>query len=159
MWLFINSLFKNKKNIKFKLAYKMTQDLDKFHQKCDNIGPTLSLFQIKIQKNLEICFGGYTSINWDCSNSFKKDDSAFIFSISKKKVFPVQDPFHSIACASSYGPSFGQDNALQKPSLFCKGKKGYYDCTKTFGDSERICTKGEKEFEISELEVYKVEFN
>lgn len=70
MWLFINSLFKNKKNIKFKLAYKMTQDLDKFHQKCDNIGPTLSLFQIKIQKNLEICFGGYTSINWDWTKFF-----------------------------------------------------------------------------------------
>lgn len=156
---FINSLFNNKKNIKFTLAYKMTKDLDNFHKKCDNIGPTLSLFQIKIQKNLKYlkwCFGGYTSINWDCSNSFKKDDKAFIFSITKEKLFRVKDPSHSIACCSSYGPSFGLDKKSKAPSLFCAGKEGHYSSTDTFGDVNLICTNGEKEFEILELEVYKV---
>jgi len=41
-------------------------DVKFFHEKCDNIGPTLIL--IKANNNI---FGGYTDIKWDSSNAYK----------------------------------------------------------------------------------------
>ena len=156
---YIYELFKGKNDINFSLIYQMTKDGENsFHSKCDNIGPTLSLFKIKKNSYTESFnrLGGFTSVNWDCSNQIKKDESAFIFSLTRKKVFKAMRPFYSIYCSLFYGPCFGF-NGLS-PGLWNKGKIGGYNLTETYRDSERDCTCGYKDFVIEEIEVYKVSF-
>ena len=53
----------NKKEIKFIQRFNALKDGDssqKFHEKCDNIGPNISI--VKTQENL--IFGGFTVNNW-----------------------------------------------------------------------------------------------
>ena len=156
---FIYELFNNKYFISFSLVYKMSKDGENnFHKNCDNIGPTITFFKIRRKKNDSPFnrFGGYTAINWDSSNKFKKDESAFIFSLTKRKVFKAKFPYNSIYCSFFYGPSFGYQGFL--PSLWTKGKYGGYGICDTYDDSQMECTCGIDEFIIDEMEVYKVQF-
>ena len=120
----------------------MSEDQENnFHKRCDNIGPTLSLYKIQIQKNsknINCIFGGYSSKDWDCSNKFKNDSEAFIFSVTAKKVFKAKPPYNSIVCGPEFGPSFGIKNISNSPELFTEGRKGYYYSTDTFGDNEIV---------------------
>ena len=96
------------KNIKMKgeLLYRLSKDgkeYETFHKKCDNRGETLIL--IKINENLII--GGYTSLNWDSSSKWKKDNNTFIFSLThNKKYIKNNDNSNSIYCLNSFGPMF-----------------------------------------------------
>ena len=156
---FLYELFPNKNFINFYLVFTLSKDNEKnFHTKCDKLGPTLSIFKIRRSYNTESYnrFGGFTSLNWDCSKQSKKDESAFIFSLTKKKVFKAKRPYNSIYCSINYGPSFGYEGLYS--GLWTKGKNGGYNPCDTFDDSERECTCGLKEFIIEELEVYKVTF-
>ena len=151
------------KNVKSaSLLYKMSQDgPSQFHEKCDNISSTLSLIQIKSKKNSILdkyrIYGGYTEEKWDCSDSAKEDLKSFIFSFTDKS-----EPFYkinskvcsSIVCSKEYGPSFGFSNRI--PELWIKGKKGGYDNTYSFGDTNRVCTGGNKLFDVAEIEVYQI---
>ena len=113
----------------------MTKDGENnFHIKCDNITSTLILMKIKKNNNAESFnrLGGYTSINWDCSDKFKTDENAFIFSLTKKKVFRPNSPYNSIYCSESFGPCFGNKSSL--PSFWTKGKYGGYNNSETFSD-------------------------
>ena len=47
----------------------------------------------------------------------------------------------------------------RSPELYCKGRKGYYNSTDTFNDIDRICNKGQKIFDVVEIEVYKILFD
>ena len=72
--------FMNKGNIKLSLIYKATIDSDfsnKFHEKCDNNSPTITL----IKTDNGIRFGGYTTQTWNNNEECKQDDEAFLFSI------------------------------------------------------------------------------
>ena len=156
---YLYELFSNKNFVSFSLVYKLTRDNEKsFHNLCDKIGPTLSIFKIRRSYNTDSYnrFGGFTSLNWDCSKQSKKDESAFIFSLTKRKVFKAKKPFYSIYCSIIYGPSFGYEGLYS--GLWTKGKFGGYNPCDTFEDKERECTCGLKEFIIEELEVYKVSF-
>ena len=77
----------------------MTKDGENnFHNLCDNIGPTLIIMKIKKNSNIDSYnrLGGCTSINWDCSDKFKIDDKAFIFSLTRKKIIRAKSPYYSI---------------------------------------------------------------
>ena len=80
---FLLSLFDGKK-FKSKLLFRGSRDgfdAAKFHQLCDNKGPTITL--IKSVKGL--IFGGFSSINWARNvNNFKSVPGSFLFSLSKK---------------------------------------------------------------------------
>lgn len=159
---FIYKLFKDKNFINSKLIYRNSENFENFHKSCDNKDPTLSIYKIQIQKNsnnINCIFGGYSSIDWESSNKFKNDSKAFIFSITDKKVFKAKPLYNSIVCCDYLGPSFGIKKNSNQPELFIKENKGYYYSTDTFGDSERICTKGQMEFNVLKLEVYKISFN
>ena len=156
---YINDIFIAKVPNKFELIYKMTKDEENnFHNKCDNIGPTLTLIKIKKNKISESYnrIGGFTSINWDCSEQFKIDEQAFIFSLTQKKVYRAKSPFQSIYCSENFGPCFGFKSS--SPSLLIKGKIGGYINSDIFPDPENNLTCGLKEFVIDEIEVYKVSF-
>jgi hypothetical protein len=66
-----------------------------FHSKCDNHSITLTILK---SKGNEFIFGGLTTAEWDCSDKYKSDPYAFIFSLTNKDL-----------CHSEIGPTFGQD--------------------------------------------------
>ena len=65
-------------NIKSELLYRLTRDSKKFHEKCDNKGPTLVLIKVKDGRII----GGYTPLSWDSSSGIKKDLDTFLFSLT-----------------------------------------------------------------------------
>ena len=63
------------------LLYRGTRDgwsAAAFHSRCDNMGPTLTLVQTENKFRL----GGFTSVNWDISETFAYDPTAFLFSLN-----------------------------------------------------------------------------
>jgi hypothetical protein len=89
------------------LLYRGSRDGFKasdFHSKCDGPSPTVTV--ILTTKNF--IFGGFTSIAWDSSNSFKGDNSQQSFLFSGKdsqngdpRSFPLVNSSHAIGCYSS----------------------------------------------------------
>ena len=77
--------------------------LKDFHSRCDNKGPTVSLFKHKYNGH---CIGGYTQQHWDCSDEYKADPSAMLFNLTKPAHFPSRNSGKDIECCSNYGPSF-----------------------------------------------------
>ena len=76
---------------------------DKFHQLCDDKGPTITIFKSKADR----VFGGFTQQSWDDKSFYKKDEKAFIFSIDRKQIYRVVQAQNAIYSHSGWGPSFG----------------------------------------------------
>ena len=159
---FLNRLI-DYKNVS--LIYTMSKDgEDNFHKKCDGVQPTLCIIKISFEnKGKTRIYGGYTSIIWDCNpypSTIKKDNEAFIFSLTDQKEFKycLDDNNYAILCKENYGPSFGyfQDDKGKEYGLWIKGKEGGYDYVDAYGDAKRICTGGQKKFKVEEIEVYQV---
>ena len=99
---------KKKEVLYTKLIYNSNTDgLEgtKFHEKCDNYGPTVIIFET----NEGYKFGGFASVCWESGEKeqFKADPFAFIFSFDTKKKYKVIDPSKSILCDKNWGPIFG----------------------------------------------------
>ncbi len=74
-----------------------------FHSKCDNKGPTLSIFK----SNNGNLYGGYYSKSWVSNNNYQHDDKAFLFSLTKTSKHKVINPQYAVYSGNSYGPTFG----------------------------------------------------
>ncbi len=77
-----------------------------FHKYCDNIGPTLTLLQVKDGD----CIGGFTSESWESLCWKEKTDScAVLFNLTTQTAFPVQkgEECGAIRCDHFSGPYFG----------------------------------------------------
>lgn len=147
-----------KKNLKFQKIYTMSKEGNeqnkKFHECCDNKGPTLCLFKIE---NRDIRYGGFASASWDSNSGEKRDENAFIFSINNKKMFKSTNYDNSIYCCSIYGPFFGGNSNASKGELwFCSKNNCGFENNKIYKDLNRECTQGLKNFSLDELEVFKV---
>jgi hypothetical protein len=89
----------------FILLYRGSRDGWKykdFHDRCDNKGATVTV--IKSSKGR--ISGGYTQLSWTSGGTYYKDDSAFLFSVSFSKKYPLTSGQNAIYCASNYGPLF-----------------------------------------------------
>mmetsp|Transcript_79671 Transcript_79671/g.97483 ORF Transcript_79671/g.97483 Transcript_79671/m.97483 type:complete len:164 (+) Transcript_79671:3-494(+) len=93
----MNIIFKqlNKEKISLNKLYQSNRDgltATKFHELCDNKGPTL----IIIKSDIGYIFGGYTSVSWTSPKDFlgsilSKDPTAFLFQIHPElKVFKLK---------------------------------------------------------------------
>ena len=150
----------DKKFQNMKLIYSASEDGDActiFHSMCDGISPLL----IFIKTNRGIRFGGFTSVPYECTTTYKGkvDDMAFIFSLDKKKVYEVEKGAKAICCYKNYGPVFyGYEYCniyLIGNFLNVEGnvaKKG--DRFNTTEDYE--INAGEKKFMAEEVEVFQV---
>lgn len=92
-------LFKNfnKNKIKLILKFSALKDGDtvqQFHNKCDNIGPNLSI--VKTKENL--IFGGFTMNNWSGLEINKKDNLSFIFNFQNRKIYHIKQGENAIYC-------------------------------------------------------------
>jgi hypothetical protein len=85
-------------------------EISKFHSLCDNKGPTLTI----IKTTQGHTFGGFTKTSWDSSNSYKHDNSSFLFSVDKLTKYPIiKDYDKAIYCYSSHGVIFGTGHTIR----------------------------------------------
>ena len=150
-------------NIKFKLLYKVSRDGDRistFTEKVKGKSPTL----IIIESKSGFKFGGYTSVEWNMTGSYtyKSDNSAFIFSIDKKKKYKLKTNYENDAiCGDPNHFAFGGGHDL---TIWDKCTTN--DNTRDYGYNHSYemkekyeLTGGNKSFYVQECEVYQVLFN
>ena len=148
----------NKRKFKAQLLFRKTRDgsnPNDFHNKCDNKGITITF--IETTKGYK--FGGYTELQWDKSNSAKKDKSTFIFSLNKKEKCLVLSDKSSISCYENYGPFFGKSH----PEIYFydtldKGESYEYNSEYSSFTMGRKITNGERYWDVKEIEIYKIEY-
>ena len=148
--------------LRTKLVYKAEVDGDKastFHEKCDNLGPTITLIQTKEGFR----YGGYTSVSWEGpeNSEFKSDAEAFIFSLDTQKKYESLDPDKSIQCSAFWGPYFGEGGTICVPDNFYEESNAFYKWPSTYNLSEKYeLTLGQEcNINIKDYEVYAFELN
>jgi len=96
-----------------KLLYRGTRDgmtSNSFHNKCNNQGPTISLFK----NDKDYIFGGYASTDWTTCGNWKSAPDSFIFTLTNiHGIEPTKFPNSYTTCSigdwSNNGPRFGND--------------------------------------------------
>ena len=77
-----------------------------FHSRCDNKGPTITLFKIKDGD----CVGGYTRRKWYSDYESIFDRSAFLFNLQEQRQFINRyEAKSAIYSLNFYGPTFTGD--------------------------------------------------
>ena len=151
---------------KMELIYRATRDgmtSKCFHDKCDNKGPTITLY--KIDKNV---FGGFSSISWSIDGNYHSSPDCFIFTlINEKKQEPTKFPLkennkYAVYHNANYGPTFGEghDIGVDKSEFlnnnsFSNFPSSYKD---TIGKKKSIFTGNneKKNFKLREIEVFQL---
>jgi len=97
---------------KLTLLYRGSRDTYKaarFHELCDNKGPTISMIKSKCGR----IFGGYTSAPWTSLRGYKKDEKAFLFSLTQKIKYKAKDQTNNkVGHTPEYLIVFGKPNDL-----------------------------------------------
>jgi hypothetical protein len=119
---------------------------------------------VKTTKNK--IFGGFTTIPWDKSNSYKSDTSAFTFSVDLCSKYPVNpaNTVDSIYCSSSSGPRFGGGHFIYICSNSNTDNSSYVDAhgcstypnTLKAANGKSALLDGELYFLVADMEVFKV---
>ena len=166
--LHYNKLLKNwinpNKEIKAELLYRLTRDgeqISKFHELCDNKGPTLTLFHTEDGNK-----GGlFTPLSWDKCSNWKNDMETFIFNLNKNTKYEKINKELSIMCNSDFGPwvpGLGFKIIYQRRKKEIKSQMKKIHC---YGDLNNYFKKGtnilqnnslEGTFNIKEVEVFKI---
>ena len=148
------------KKVEFKLCYdakKNGDDKNNFHKFCDNAGPTL----IVIKTESDYIFGGYTKENWESNHdkmSYKKDNTAFLFSLNNKERIKVKNGDRAIVNDNAYGPIFGHGNAYEICLFFPLLSKNIQIMEGgDYGNKNYLLT-GNKSNKPIDIEIYKVSF-
>ena len=152
----INSWLNNKE-YKVKLLFKLTRDGDKssdFHRLCDNQGITITF----ILTDKKYFFGGYTELNWDTSGNYKNDSSTFIFSFNLSHKFTKISQENSIYCNQNFGPCFGYNCNIKIQDDLEKGEILQYNRNDSFITENKQINGKQQQFNILEIEVYKLEY-
>ena len=142
------------KDIKAELLYRLSRDgksTATFHEKCDNKGPTLSIFNLE-KGNI---IGIYTPLNWDTSNEWKNDMDSFLFNLNKNIKFSKKKKLLSIFCNKNYGPFVGcigvSGETIQE---LCKIDNFFYK--DKYENSNNILSDNEFPYKIYELEIFRI---
>ena len=77
-----------------------------FHRMSDGKGPTVSLFKIKDNYQLD---GGFTSAQWTSpeDSTYVTDSTAMLFNLTTRCTFKSQKDDWAICCHKDHGPYFG----------------------------------------------------
>ena len=152
------------------LLYRGTRDgtsANKFHNKCDNQGPTICLCKNE-KGNI---FGGYSSISWTSAGGcYKSGNGCFLFTLTniygtEPIKFPNLNQNNSVYHDSFYGPVFGSAYNLQICGDYLKDMDSYALIGVSYNDYQDVLGKGHsvfsgdintESFKLKELEVFKV---
>lgn len=139
----------------------------KFHNICDNKGPTLTVIKTK---NSRIC-GGYLNLSWNSNSAylFDNDKKSFLFRLTNvndvnqpqifplvnSKMFPTQGP-KTMFGNPQWGPVFGE--AELAISSDCNSSSSSYSTPlKGFSIPSSDYLTGSTHFIVSEYEVWKID--
>ena len=146
-------------NFTTKLIFSSDKEDDKassFHKKCDNIAPTLTLIETKEGFR----YGGFTTQSWESTEQsiFKKDKSAFIFSLDTEKKYEITNEEKSIQCSMYWGPYFGEGGAICVPDNFLEEKNAFYQWPSSYDIAEKdeLTFGQEHNINISKYEVFEI---
>ena len=154
----IKNWINSNENLEFELLYRLSEngeEFSKFHELCDNKGPTLSLFHLNDENKIGI----YTPLSWDSNSFWKNDIETFIFSLNKNKKYKKLEKDMSILCKKNcgiyvYGLGNQDNNCNSMKEII------YYPITmkKVFDNFSDILPNDmkTKSFTLKELEVFKV---
>ena len=150
------------------LLYRGTRDgmtASKFHQKCDNQGPTICLYQ-NDKGNI---FGGYSSISWASQGGYVIDQNTFLFTLSniyntEPTKFKSKKENNKVYHSNERGPTFGSNQDIWIPPDFINRKSEVINFPKSYDDSigkgKSIFTgdfnNNEGYFKMKEIEVFKL---
>ena len=156
----IKKWINSNKNIKAELLFKKSRDGDqisKFHELCDNKGPTLTLFQTE-DGNIG---GIYTPLNWDNHTGWKNDLDTFMFNLNKSEKYKKLKNEDSIYVTKDYSPwtyAFGFNSTYQMNKIEHQGIciNDYYE-----NGAEILLNNSHetKWFNVVEVEVFKINVN
>ena len=148
------------------LIYRGTRDgsqSEKFHELCDNKGPTIVLYKNE-KGNI---FGGYASISWENSGNSKSAPDSFIFTLTNiyninPTKFESKNDGSEVYHTSKWGPRFGNgrdigtEGDILKTDCKSNFPYTYYD---SIGKGKSIFTgdynNNTQYFKIKEIEVFK----
>ena len=147
---------------KVALLYKATPEentRDDFHRKCDNKGATVVLIETSKGRR----FGGYTSLSWDTSGTWKNDLESFLFSLDNNKKYEViANATYKVYSDKNYGPWFGNGASgfglAYEKNLFIGNEthRDNYPSDKAYSTTVENELSGGKTFNISKMEVYQI---
>jgi hypothetical protein len=140
-----------------------------FHSLCDDLGPTITLLQIKDGD----CIGGFTNVEWTSPEERKRetDASAVLFNLTTHTSFTCRRPELAVVSFKDRGPYFGdfaelspfyepfnKENAcLSMTHNTCyfipQNSEGINELTNQKCNELGLCT-----FTITEIEVWGVKF-
>ena len=142
------------RNCNLTLLYQMTKDgsqCSTFHDKVDNQGPTITLFESEDGYK----FGGYTSKSFNQESTWIKDCDSFVFNFINLNKYPIKNKdydaiFHGFK--SNYGPEFY--DILNNSSDIKKGSIR----VEHYINKQDDLKGGDAKFINKEVLVYKVDF-
>jgi hypothetical protein len=154
------------RSTKWTLLYRGTRDgfsSANFHSKCNGQANTVAV----ILTTNGFVFGGFTTVVWDSSNSYKGDNTSrsFVFTVknprnSEPTKFPISNLQCAIYCHESHGPTFGNhciyisNNCNANNSSYTALGNSYTNLTGL--DGQKIFT-GENYFTVKEIEVFSID--
>ena len=145
------------KNVKIELLYRLSRDgeeIKKFHELCDNKGPTLTLFKTN-DGNIA---GLFTPLSWDTQSDAKKDAESFMFNLNKNEKYKKTNNDTSIFCREDLGPwsySFG----FTREGKMKKVQHGGSNINNAYKKGSNILNNNSSRtayFDVIEVEVYKI---
>jgi len=161
---FLKKIYEWSGKYKLELLYSATKDGDsaeKFHSKCNNQGPTVTLFET----DKDNIFGGYTSKDWTSNNNYKIDPDCFIFTLkntfgTKPNKFIIKEVNSSIYDYYDKGPTFGSGHDINISQNFFNNNHSInfpnsFEDNIGLGKSIFTGDNNNSNFIIKELEVFK----
>ena len=145
----------NNQRLTLNLLYKATADSDQasvFHAKCDDARSTLVLVETDKGRR----FGGFTTCSWEGDCIDKKDEEAFVFSLDKMMIYENIPGEDAIGCYPKFGPIFLGCQIRIYDNAFTKGGTTYEKGLNYNTEEDYELTGGERNFNVSEIEVYEV---
>ena len=152
----------NRKIKEIKQIFKASSNGDNinaFHDCCTYVQNIFVLILTDEKK----CFGGFSRAEWNNNNKYKSDDTAFIFSINNREIYPILSEYKKMAinCYDDiYTSVFGNDIYICDCFFSNNGnitQEGFYDYSNSKIKGDYKLT-GKKYFSVSELEVYEIIF-
>ena len=159
---FLNKIYEWSGGKNIELLYRGTRDgmsADTFHNKCNNKGPTITLFK-NDKGNI---FGGYASISWTSYGNYRSAPESFIFTLTNiyeiiPTKFPNSNTNYSIYDDSNGGPNFGYGHDFRiyfDNYDYSSFPNSYQD---SLGKGKSIFTgdNNTSQLKIKEIEVFKL---
>lgn len=157
--LFISSFLANEFSSAKLLFDSMVHEICNydFHERCDHQGPTLI-----VAESGEFLAGGFNDQDWKSVGNPRPSDKAFLFSLNKKKVYPIKKSKVDtpVFFRSNSGPTFGQQLFDLQISVYCCSTSGVSLLGNCYGNKENDDLGkelfGSESFTVSRYQVYQL---